>query len=192
MCSFAIAGYVFLLVQAWHSGEGGQALTRQLIRYYVIRPRIPMSLPPNLSILIYWFYSCVCFTKVSESSAWPHMAIRGAPWAYHRRFIIVACAFTCPVGLSLPSSGFSHLFLAIWLWAIVGLSWACCINLFCSCGIWSTTWSAVWFFAWCAILWQFICPTAATGVPVIFHTFLLSACFTWISTIPCVSKKFKC
>ena len=95
---------------ASQAGEGGQALTRQLILYWyeVIRPRIPMSLPPNLTILIYWFYSCVCFTKVSESSAWPHMAIRGGPWAYHRRFIIVACAFTCPVGLSNSQSS-THL-----------------------------------------------------------------------------------
>ena len=68
-----------------------------------------------------YFIRVFVLRKVSESSAWawPHMAIRGAPWAYHRRFIIVACAFTCPVGLHNceRDKGFLGRSIVLWLFS---------------------------------------------------------------------------
>ena len=74
--------------RASRADEGGQALTRELIRYnnltlHALRPGIPMSFAPRLSVII--LYYCVCVTSVSESADWLNRApICTAPWAAPR------------------------------------------------------------------------------------------------------------
>ena len=80
--------------RASRAGEGGQALTRQLIRYsnltlHALRPRIPMSFAPRLSIIIILYY-CVCVTSVSESADWLNKAKGAVPWTQYRRFLVIA------------------------------------------------------------------------------------------------------